>query len=424
MLVVCNQGVYMTNLNIEAVGQTQNPLNFKSDNNKYQYYRQTPTLDQDSFVLENALKQQEKQQKKQNIKNNVMTTLQVGALLSMIAIGLPTILSLFGKKGVGDQQLGLLSSKQFSSFFKDVSKEKSIDEMFLTPELKSKMKEIQDKISRAEIYQKMNLPQSSKAMLLYGPPGTGKNTFTYAITKFFPNAKLFEFDVAAMTSPYHGITEQNIRNATNYVLKEANALAKKGSKEKIVVFCDEVDRVMMQDSSNSSKLSNDVLTQFKKCFNDLKQNDNVVIIGATNKHIDPRKAMIEGTGLLDEAMANRFGDKIEVVRPNAEAIENAIVQKFGSAESVDKTLTEKNKTLRDVCDLITGDKHRFSFRTLQDNIFEKIIPPKNGDLNIDQVIEAAINSKDSIFLEKSEMQKLIDLVKDNDLKNELQAKIR
>jgi SpoVK/Ycf46/Vps4 family AAA+-type ATPase len=179
---------------------------------------------------------------------------------------------------------------------------------------------------------------------------------------------------------------------------------------------------MMQDSSNSSKLSNDVLTQFKKCFNDLKQNDNVVIIGATNKHIDPKKAMMDGTGLLDEAMANRFGDKIEIVRPDGRAIEGAIVQRFKSAESVDPSLTENNQTLRDVCDTITGDKHKFSYRTLQDNIFEKIVPPKDGDLNVDQIIEAAINSKDSIFLEKPEMQKLIDLVKDNDLKNELKAK--
>jgi SpoVK/Ycf46/Vps4 family AAA+-type ATPase len=419
MVVVCNQGVYMTNLNVEGVGQIQNPINFKSDNNRYQYYGKPQGLDQDSFMLEQAIKER----KKEKAKNTVMTTLQVGALLSMIGIGIPSILSLFKKKGLSEsEELGAIAEKQFARFYKDVSKEKSIDEMFLTPELESKMKELKDKISRSEIYKKMNLPQSSKAMLLYGPPGTGKNTFTYAITKFFPNAKLFEFDVAAMTSPYSGMTEQNIRSATNFVLKEAEALAKKGSNEKIVVFFDEVDRVMMQDGGHNAKHSNDVLTQFKKCFNDLKRQDNVVIIGATNKHIDPKKAMMDGTGLLDEAMANRFGDKIEIVRPDGRAIEGAIVQRFKSAESVDPSLTENNQTLRDVCDTITGDKHKFSYRTLQDNIFEKIVPPKDGDLNVDQIIEAAINSKDSIFLEKPEMQKLIDLVKDNDLKNELKAK--
>lgn len=412
-------------LNIQTVGtvNTPKPVNFRAgEDQRTQVPRitQPPMLNQDQMVR--MMQEQKKKEKKQKAGRTLMTVLQVAALLSMVAIGIPAIKSLLGKGGTqAANEIGLKTEKDFARMFKNVSHEKSIEEMFLTPELENKMKEIKDKIARATLYNKMNLPQSVKAMLLYGPPGTGKNTFTYAITKFFPNARLFELDVAYLTSAYHGVTEQNIRNATNFVLKEADKLKAAGKSEKIIVFCDEVDRVMMQDSGNGAKLSNDVLTQFKKCFNDLKAHDNVVIIGATNKQIDAAKALAEGSGMLDDAMANRFGDKIEVVRPTANAIENAIKQRFANAEMIDKSLKDGCNELTTLAKTVQGDQHKFSYRTLQDNIFEKIVPPENGNLTVDHIIEAAIKSKDSIFLTKTEAQSLVDIVKDNKIKSDLQA---
>ena len=79
-------------------------------------------------------------------------------------------------------------------------------------------------------------------------------------------------DMTKIVAPYYGVPEKNLQNSTNYALALANELKQKN--KKLIVFLDEIDRVIMQDSGSGSKHSNDILTEFKRCFNLLKNHDN------------------------------------------------------------------------------------------------------------------------------------------------------
>ncbi len=225
-----------------------------------------------------------------------------------------------------------LMSKQFGIFkkiklnFKDLSKEKALSEMAL-PE--SQVKTAERVANRIEHYDEIIKKGGKKgtSILFYGPPGTGKNTFAYAIAKKFPNAKFVDMDISKLNSKWHGESEQNILGTIDAVIKHAN----KNPKEKIFVFIDEIDSVMMQDKSSGAKLSNDVLNAFKKGFNKLTNQENVIVMGATNLKLDAKKAMLEGK-VLDSAMVDRFTQKVLVDLPTKDQIKECIKLFYNSPE--------------------------------------------------------------------------------------------
>lgn len=376
-------------------------VNFRADD------RQTRPNDPPMLVRNQKADSFEKEKKKQKRRNNIITGVSVASGIAIIAMVLAQFGVFKGANKSQQKELGYLMEEDFKAMIKDFTGEKSFEEMQLPPKLKQKLLEIKDKIAREGIYKDMKLPSNTKAMLLYGPPGTGKNTFTYALAKMFPDAMLFEMDMTRIAAPYYGVPEKNLQNATNYALKLAADLKAKDPNKKLIIFLDEIDRILLQDSGNGAKHSNDILTEFKRCFNSLKKCDNVTIIGATNKEIDATIGRLEGTGVLDEAMLNRFGDKIKVERPIPEAVATSIAEHFKGAKRIDAELLDaKNPKLMEFCNIVTGDKHKFSFRTLEDNIYDKIVPPDKGNLTIGEFVDAAINSKEAIFLEDSEIEAL------------------
>ena len=82
-------------------------------------------------------------------------------------------------------------------------------------------------------------------------------------------------DVTKLSSEYVGRTEKNI----NQAIEEICRVAQQNPKQKIFVFIDEIDSVIMVDDSNTKKHSNDVLNEFKRCFTErLGKEDNIITI--------------------------------------------------------------------------------------------------------------------------------------------------
>lgn len=354
-----------------------------------------------------AIQQHQKEQQSQKRKQNVSTWVAIGAGLAIIA---SVVMNAIVMKKAGSpekmQELGGLVEEDFKKMFIDVSKERSFDRLFLEENSANKLAEIRSKIAEAAEYKMRNLPETVKAMLLFGPPGTGKNSFTYALAKEL-GAEVFSMDMSKIIGPFAGMPEKNLQAVTEYILKYAAEMKAKNPGKKLILFMDEIDRVIMRDFSPSMHHSDGIMSEFKQCFNRLYEADNIIIIGATNKEVDAAKGLAEGMGMLDPTMLNRFGDKIRVNLPKKEAVANAIVDRFKGSKYVDEELLDpNNKKLLDFLDIITGEKHEFSFRTLNLELIPKITPVKGKNLSINDLIDAAMKAKEGLLLDKTDIEAL------------------
>lgn len=429
MVVVCNLGVVMTK--IQSIANTPQPQtqevakekksvaykpNFKAGED--QFVRQQPVMtrppmmDQQTMMMK-ALEEQKKKEKKQQVKNNIITGVSVLSGLALIGLVGMQIAAMRGKGPAKEQmkELGLLVKEDFQKMYKDCSKELGFDGMYLDKGLNDKITEVEDKLARADIYKDCGLPETTKAMMLFGPPGTGKNTFTYALAKMFnekfPGSKLLCADMTKIIAPYVGIPEKNLSNFADYAIAEAKALKSQNSKSKLIIFWDEIDRVAMIDHSSGAKHSNDLQTEFKTCFNRLLAEDNIVIIGATNKELDAKLAAKAGTGVIESALADRFGDKIRVNNPISKAMQHFFSKHFKNAPAANNNLKEMgdNNDLAKFCDIITDEKHNFSYRNAK-AIIEKITPADDKTVSLNELIDATIKFKDGISLSDADIRAL------------------
>lgn len=301
---------------------------------------------------------------------------------------------------------GEATKKHIQNIYEDLSKELSLKDMSLHESLKDTTKELINQIEKyGEILERGG--NGTRSILLYGPPGTGKTTYAKAIAKEIPSAKFVALDVTKMKDKYVGETEKNLNAMIDKVCEDAKAMTKKyneelakvigedvvksGDKqaiekaiaeakaagktvptqERIIVFIDEIDSVMMVDKSDSAKFSNDVLNEFKKGFTEkLAKQENIITIGATNLEIDAKKAMAGDGKTLDKPMLDRFASKIRVPNPDAKQIEETIIRHYQGKGLVAAELKEKNPRLTKLAQFLAKEEHNLSFRKLL-SIFDK-----------------------------------------------------
>jgi ATP-dependent Zn protease len=122
-----------------------------------------------------------------------------------------------------------------------------------------------------------------KGILMWGPPGTGKTTLARAISQacgcFFISATGTEFETMWL-----GETERKIRNLFAFARKK-----QKEKKRPVIVFIDEIDHIAKDRSQRGhSWFSGDVTTLLTE-LDGFKQNEDIIVIGATNmpERIDP-----------------------------------------------------------------------------------------------------------------------------------------
>ena len=209
---------------------------------------------------------------------------------------------------------------------------------------------------------------------------------------------------------WHGESEKNALGTMEAAVKYAI----KHPKEKIFVFIDEIDSVMMKDSGVNGKMSNDMLNAFKKGFNKLTNQENIVVIGATNLHINPEKAMAQGK-MLDSAMLDRFAQKVLVDLPTKEQILESIGKFYNSSERgmIDEALKDnKNIKWDKIADFLSDKKHGTSFRKLTDILGSAAEGTKVGEnVTFEEIINAIKEHQHNLNASDAEIKALIDSLK-------------
>lgn len=384
---------------IDSIGNISTIQNGNVVNNQPKVnFRASAQMDNpvDTFISE-----QENAKKKAKKQQNLNAAVQVALL------GLFGVITAVTVKQAKMQGVFKKSGKDLQ--FKNLSKELSLSEMALPDSQKKAAERVANRIEHYdEIIKKGG--KKGTAILFYGPPGTGKNTFAYAITKKFPNAKFLDMDISKMNSKWHGESEQNILGTMESTIK----YAQKHPDEKVFVFLDEIDSVMMQDRSSGAKLSQDILNAFKKGFNSLTGEKNIIVMGATNLRLDPKKAMLEGK-VLDTAMVDRFAQKVLVDLPTKNQIKEGIQKFYQNSERtmVDDAMKDINNPKWDkIADFLSKEEHQTSFRKLTDILGTAAESSEIGkNVTFDDIIKAIKTNQNTLYATDAEMQTFLNSVK-------------
>ena len=389
MLEVLVLGVRMSEINpvgnISTIIPSKRNINFKAagiipaDN------------DYDVFI-----KKQQKEQKNAKRKQNIMTGLQAGALLAIIA---SVFVMLRNGSGMGKK------TSELKEIWSDLGKSSKLDDLALPDSLKKFTASFKNSVDNPEVLKNRG-GKPTKSVLMYGPPGTGKTTFAKALAKEFPDSKFASLDVTSLGSEYQSVSERNLNKAVDMICKEAD----NNPSKKFFVFIDEIDSVMMVDNSLSSKHSNDMLNEFKKCFTEkLGKRDNIITIGATNLPIDVEKGIALGGKKLDRPMLDRFSEKVLVDLPTKEQIINSVKFHYKDSSLVSDKLKTDSAERKAIAEFLSKKEHNTSFRTL-DAIYDATAASIKGqDRKVDviDIVNTIRNKQHEMNFTDAEFAKLL-----------------
>lgn len=355
------------------------PINFKADtiaypavsyNNRYTPPMPDNSIDDVFLMQEMANQKAMKKEKAKENWNKAGVIAQIGIAVGIIGSALATIFSAkLRSKAASAISNAKEESQKLMDTLKpvDVSKEKTFDELTLGPEMKKVVEDVKTRIERAEALKKKGATGGS-GIMLYGEPGGGKNAYVYALTKYmqekFPGSELYEMNVLKLTDKYLGETENNIMGFVEQMVE----LAKTNPKKKYIVFMDEFDSIARKEDGNNIKMGEKFQNAFKTTLTKLTACDNIQVIAATNKA--EKDAALNK--VLDEAILNRFPQKVFIPLPSKDQLKNAVVAHYKSLpqDVVDKELTDINSSKLDsICRDIAKKSNHASFRDLQ-YIFE------------------------------------------------------
>ena len=344
---------------------TISPTNFKADYNQsssiFNQKNNTPPAPMDygddSFELLSMQKDLQKKQNKQEKMNKLLTYSSVAIAVGLVGSLLFNILTHF--RG-GASALEKITKGAQNINYKDVTNEKSFEELYLSKEMQKVVDDLKTTIERAEWLKKKG-GEGGSGIMLYGEPGGGKNAYVYALTKYlqtlFPGSELVMMDVLKFKNMFLGQTENNIIGFVENVIKEAQANPNK----KFVVFLDEFDSIARKDTGLGASTTESFQNAFKTKLLDLTNVENIQVIAATNK----ASKGLPLNQLLDDAILNRFPTKINVPLPTKEQLKQAFVGHYASLpkELVDKKLVDPNNSkLDNLCEYIAKENHHASFR--------------------------------------------------------------
>ncbi len=118
----------------------------------------------------------------------------------------------------------------------------------------------------------------AKGMLLYGPPGTGK-TLVAKVVAIESGANFITVRGPEIYSKWLGESEEKIR----FIFSKAREVSP------CVIFFDEIDAVASARGRNTSGTTDSVVNQLLTEMDGIEKNDNIFVIGATNRAelVDP-----------------------------------------------------------------------------------------------------------------------------------------
>jgi fidgetin-like protein 1 len=140
------------------------------------------------------------------------------------------------------------------------------------------------------------LRSAPKGILLFGPPGTGKTLIGKCIAAQ-AGATFFSISASSLTSKWIGQGEKLVRALFLYAR----------AKQPAVIFCDEIDSILMKRSEDEHESSRRLKTEFMVQLEgacSTKDSDRILVIGATNR---PQE--------LDDAARRRFNIRLYIPLP-------------------------------------------------------------------------------------------------------------
>jgi transitional endoplasmic reticulum ATPase len=169
-----------------------------------------------------------------------------------------------GSDGGDDEEAGLTTD----TTYEDIG---GLDE-----ELELVREMIELPLSQPELFTRLGI-DPPKGVLLYGPPGTGKTLIARAVA----NEVDAHFDTIhgpEIVSKYKGESEERLREAFERASENAPA----------IIFLDELDSIA-GERDESGDMENRVVAQLLTLLDGLDSDEEVVVIGATNRvdTIDP-----------------------------------------------------------------------------------------------------------------------------------------
>jgi transitional endoplasmic reticulum ATPase len=189
-------------------------------------------------------------------------------------------------------------------------------------ELKEELREaIEWPIKHKDAYDYLDV-KSPKGVLLYGPPGTGKTLIAKALAKM-TDSNFISVKGPELLSKWVGESEKGVRE----IFRKARQASP------CIIFFDEIDSLVPRRSaSESSHVSENVVSQILTEIDGLEELHDVLIIGATNR-----------LDIIDEALLRpgRFDRIIQVPKPDAQGREH-ILKIHTKNKPLDKNINLKN----------------------------------------------------------------------------------
>lgn len=224
-------------------------------------------------------------------------------------LGILTIITLsllvFYLKLDGDTELvpAAIKVKEQKQKGEDVKKSVTFSDVAGLEEVKEELFEVIDFIKNVEKYRNMGA-KIPKGILFHGPPGTGKTLMASAIAGE-SNSHFIYASGSEFVEKYVGVGASRIRDVFEKAKKNIPA----------VVFIDEIDAIGSIRNADNNSEKDQTLNQLLVEMDGFKSNDNIVIVGATNR-ID----------MLDPALLRpgRFDRHMFIGNPNVKAREEIL----------------------------------------------------------------------------------------------------
>ncbi|MDR2408961.1 MAG: AAA family ATPase [Bacteroidales bacterium] len=263
--------------------------------------------------------------------------------------------------------------------FKEKKKGKGFDAIAGMQELKSTIKlDVIDALNEKEKYAEYGLTIPN-GILLYGPPGCGKTFFAEKMAEEI-GFNFYQIKPSDIQSKWVNATQENIKNLFDEARENAPS----------IIFIDELDALVPnRDNASVNHMNTSAVNEFLAQMNN-SGDDNVFVIGATNKpnSIDP--AILR---------AGRMDKKIYIPVPDFEArvaLFNLYLSKRPTEIGIDKDILAKRTEnyasvdIKNICDEAARKalkaKTRITFalllETIEDTRPSSTIEELNNYLNI------------------------------------------